>query len=64
LLRTTRTAETEFATILCFESLEAVKSFAGESFEIPVVSAKAKALLSRFVGEHYEWSSFRSNSGK
>jgi hypothetical protein len=66
LLRTTRHAEIEFVTMLWFENLEAVRSFAGENLEIPVISAKAKALLSRFDDrcEHYELTSFRSNSAK
>jgi heme-degrading monooxygenase HmoA len=66
LLRTNRDAEAEFVTMLWFESLEAVKSFAGENLDVPVISTKAKGLLSRFADrcEHYELSSFRSNSAR
>jgi heme-degrading monooxygenase HmoA len=58
LLRTTRDAETEFVTMLWFENLEAVKSFAGEDFETPVISSRAKSLLARYAArcEHYHLS--------
>jgi heme-degrading monooxygenase HmoA len=48
--------EVEFMTIMWFESLEAVKEFAGESYESAVVPAKARALLSRFdaVSAHFQ----------
>jgi hypothetical protein len=39
-----------------FASLEAVRAFAGEDYEIAVVPPKARALLSRFDAhsQHYE----------
>ena len=39
-----------------FTSLEAVRSFAGDSYETPVISAKAAALLSRHAErcDHYD----------
>lgn len=40
--------EVEFTTIMWFESIEAVKAFAGEDHERAVVPAAAQALLSRF----------------
>jgi len=40
--------EVEFVTIMWFESIEAVRAFAGEDFELAVVPPKARALLSRF----------------
>jgi heme-degrading monooxygenase HmoA len=60
LLRRDREDETEFMTMLYFESLEQVRSFAGESYETPVISAKAHALLSHYAerAEHYEVSGF------
>jgi heme-degrading monooxygenase HmoA len=48
--------EVEFVTVMWFESLEAVRAFAGEDYEVAVVPPKARALLSRFDGrsQHYE----------
>jgi heme-degrading monooxygenase HmoA len=48
--------EVEFVTVMWFESLEEVRSFAGEDYEAAVVPPKAQALLSRFDGrsQHYE----------
>jgi hypothetical protein len=49
-------AEVEFVTIMWFDSLDAVRAFAGESYEAAVVPAKARAVLSRFeaASAHYE----------
>lgn len=38
----------EFVTIMWFDSIESVKTFAGEDFETAVVPPKARMLLSRF----------------
>lgn len=48
--------EVEFVTIMRFESIEAIKMFAGEDYEACVVPAKARELLSRFDqrSQHYE----------
>ena len=48
--------ETEFITVMWFDSLDAVRLFAGEDYEIAVVPAKARALLKRFDerSQHYE----------
>jgi antibiotic biosynthesis monooxygenase (ABM) superfamily enzyme len=48
--------EVEFVTIMWFDSIEAVKTFAGEDYEVAVVPPKARALLSRFDArsQHYE----------
>ena len=48
--------EVEFVTIMVFDSLDAVREFAGEDHEVAVVSEKARALLSRFDGRsaHYD----------
>ena len=40
--------EVEFVTVMWFASLEAVRAFAGEDYEVAVVPPKAPALLSRF----------------
>ena len=56
LLRRELEREVEFVTILWFDSLDAVRSFAGEDYETAVVPAKARQLLSRFDARsaHYE----------
>jgi heme-degrading monooxygenase HmoA len=48
--------EVEFVTIMWFESLAAVRAFAGEEYEVAVVPAKARAVLARFDArsQHYE----------
>lgn len=48
--------EVEFMTIMWFDSLDAVKGFAGEHYETAVVPLKARAVLSRFdtSSAHYE----------
>jgi heme-degrading monooxygenase HmoA len=38
----------EFVTLTLFESLEAVRAFAGADLEVAVVPPDARALLSRF----------------
>jgi heme-degrading monooxygenase HmoA len=66
ILRTNKERETEFVTLVWFESLESVKSFAGEKYETPVISDKAKGLLSRYDLQvvHYDltgssWAEFQ-----
>jgi heme-degrading monooxygenase HmoA len=56
LLRRSVGEEAEFVTIMWFDSLDAVREFAGEDYEVAVVPAKARALLSRFDerSQHYE----------
>jgi heme-degrading monooxygenase HmoA len=56
LLRRVLPNEVEFVTIMWFESLEAVRAFAGDDYESAVVPPKARALLSRFDerSQHYE----------
>ena len=48
--------EVEFITIMWFESIEAIRTFAGEDYEVAVVPQNARALLSRFDtrSQHYE----------
>lgn len=48
LLRREVPGEVEFVTEMWFDSLDAVRAFAGEDFEAAVVPAEARALLSRF----------------
>lgn len=56
LLRRNVGEEVEFVTIMEFDSLEAVRVFAGEDYEACVVPPKARAVLSRFDlrSQHYE----------
>lgn len=46
----------EFVTIMWFESLDAVREFAGEDYEAAVVPDEARRLLARFDARsaHYE----------
>jgi heme-degrading monooxygenase HmoA len=48
--------EVEFVTIMAFDSLDAVREFAGDDYEAAVVPNKARAVLSRFDerSQHYE----------
>jgi heme-degrading monooxygenase HmoA len=48
--------EVEFVTIMWFDSLDAVRTFAGADYDVAVVPAKARALLERFDerSQHYE----------
>ena len=48
--------EVEFVTLTIFESIEAVKRFAGEDYEVAVILPEARKLLSRFDARsaHYE----------
>ncbi|TKJ30018.1 MAG: antibiotic biosynthesis monooxygenase [Chloroflexi bacterium B3_Chlor] len=56
LLRRNLGDEVEFITIMWFDSVEAIRTFAGEDYELAVVPPKARALLSRFDArsQHYE----------
>ncbi|HYA49330.1 MAG TPA: hypothetical protein VEG35_06485 [Burkholderiales bacterium] len=49
-------ADVEFVTIMWFDSLDAVRTFAGEDYEQCVVPPAARAILSRFDerSQHYE----------
>jgi heme-degrading monooxygenase HmoA len=48
--------EVEFVTIMWFDSMDAIKSFAGADYEAAVVPPKARALLKHFNtrSRHYE----------
>ena len=56
LLRRSLETEVEFVTIMLFDSLEAVRTFAGEDYEVAVVPPKARAVLAHFDArsQHYE----------
>ena len=48
--------EVEFITVMWFDSIDAVRAFAGEDYETAVVPEKARAVLARFDArsQHYE----------
>jgi len=48
LLRRQHDRETEFVTMMWFESLDAVRAFAGDDYAKAVVPASARTLLTRF----------------
>jgi heme-degrading monooxygenase HmoA len=56
LLRRQVSEETEFITIMTFDSLDSVREFAGQDYEKAVVPANARVLLSHFDqrSQHYE----------
>jgi heme-degrading monooxygenase HmoA len=56
LLRRELGEQVEFVTIMLFDSLDAVREFAGEDYEVAVVPEKARAVLSHFDerSQHYE----------
>ncbi len=56
LFRRSLDAEVEFVTVMWFDSLDAVRVFAGEDYEVAVVPPKARTLLSHFDArsQHYE----------
>ena len=56
LLRRAAGDQVEFVTLMWFESLDAVRTFAGAAYEQAVVPPAARALLSRFDARsaHYE----------
>jgi antibiotic biosynthesis monooxygenase (ABM) superfamily enzyme len=64
LLRRTAGDEVEFVTIMRFDSLDAVREFAGEDYEAAVVPDKARAVLAHFDGrsQHYEVRAERRSS--
>ena len=55
-LRRARGDEEEFVTLVTFESLDAVRAFAGQDYETPVIEPEAQRLLSRYEDRavHYE----------
>lgn len=62
LLRREEGNEVEFVTMLWFDSLDAVRGFAGPNYETPVISEKAHKLLSHYAQrcEHYDLGGFDS----
>ena len=56
LLRRDGHPEVEFVTIMWFDSIDAIKAFAGPNYETAVVPPAARAVLSRFdpTSQHFE----------
>jgi len=56
LLKRTLNNETEFITIMWFDSIESVKEFSGDDYEKSVVPPEARKLLTHFDerSQHYE----------
>src|SRR5215470_4740243 len=56
ILRRDGAEESEFVVINFFDSLDAVRKFAGPDYSVPVFEPEAKALLWRFetVANHYD----------
>lgn len=56
LFRRTAQDEVEFVTVMFFDTVEAIRTFAGEDYEVAVVPPKARMLLKRFDSrsQHYE----------
>ncbi len=56
LLRRETRDEVEFVTLTLWDSMDAVRAFAGEDYEVAVVPPEARKLLSRFDQRsvHYE----------
>jgi len=46
----------EFVTVMWFDTIDAIRTFAGEDYEVAVVPPKAWELLKRFDSrsQHYE----------
>jgi len=56
ILRRDAGGESEFVVVNLFDSIDAVRQFAGPDYKVPVFEPEAKQLLSKFepVASHYE----------
>jgi hypothetical protein len=56
LLRRGLADEVEFVTLMWFDTIDSVKAFSGEDYEVAVVPPRARGLLARFDARsaHYE----------
>jgi heme-degrading monooxygenase HmoA len=61
-LRRDEDGEVAFVTLTRFDSLDAIRAFAGETFETPVLEPTALTLLSRYDtrAQHFETTSFEA----
>ena len=65
LLRRELDDETEFITIMTFDSIESVREFAGRDYEQAVVPQKARTVLSHYDhrSQHYHIKAKRNGDG-
>ena len=65
ILRSNNEDECEFVVLNLFESLDAVRKFAGANYAVPVFEPEARRLLSRFdpVATHYEVRNVENGNG-
>ncbi len=63
ILRRSGAREVECVTVNLFESLDAVRAFAGPDYETPVFEPEARRLLSRIepIARHYDLRSMPNN---
>ena len=63
-LRRVDGGEVAFVTLTRFDSLEAIRAFAGEDYETPVLEPQALALLSRYEERavHFDTASFTTGA--
>jgi hypothetical protein len=63
-LRRVDGGEVAFVTLTRFDSLEAIRAFAGEDYETPVLEPPALALLSRYEERavHFDTASFTTGA--
>ena len=63
-LRRVDDGEVAFVTLTRFDSLAAIRAFAGEDYETPVVEPQALALLSRYEPRavHFDTASFTTDA--
>lgn len=61
-LRRPDDSEVAFVTLTRFDSLDAIRAFAGEDYEVPVLEPEALALLSRYDEHalHFDTVSFQT----
>jgi antibiotic biosynthesis monooxygenase (ABM) superfamily enzyme len=59
-LRRPDAGEVAFVTLTRFDSLEAIRAFAGEDYELPVLEPEARELLSRYEqrAEHFDTAAY------
>jgi antibiotic biosynthesis monooxygenase (ABM) superfamily enzyme len=59
-LRRPDAGEVGFVTLTRFDSLEAIRAFAGEDYEVPVLEPEARELLSRYEqrAEHFDTAAY------
>jgi antibiotic biosynthesis monooxygenase (ABM) superfamily enzyme len=59
-LRREESGEVAFVTLTRFDTLDAIRAFAGDDYETPVLEPTARALLSRYDqrAHHFSTSSF------